>query len=596
MDPMNYTMSNSYSRSNGHYDPVHSASSPWVPHPLSQNPAPYPWPVPNPNLPHLYSHHVGPPAPNSGPDPYSQPAAMLPPLQNLPASGSFSGNMHGPISPRFHSHPQSYRSSMPLPVPPIHASTGSHSHDAAFANQIPSSTDMEWQSHIPGNPGPEVYSMHQSNYPYADSGVNNFGHNHNHGNAYLPQFVSAPQPPPPHFPTPTRRNHPSSGSLVTRGFGGILPSPNRPTPPTSGFRRTNPRQRRSASFRSMAAEVGREDDDGGPFAIAEYGHQSPGGTYSSEETEEMMIRHMQLARGSVSTKMVASKLTLRSLQSVKLEELPEADLSCVICYNEYGVETPEGINEAPLRLPKCGHVFGDHCIKKWFEDSDSCPYCRDKLHSEPKTQPGTSTRAFINLIRSRGGPPSSLGAEELSDILRLRAHYAGDRRIDSPTRHASAQTARRSPPTEGGEHQHRRTRARHGSSSTHDATPLPESRNQTASGETPTQPAAPGIELPSIRQQVEQLPVEGQVQEWRRGNAQAANAVSTTTQDPSTEIQLPPAVLPELSPFPPQEARDQDRISRTLRNPLQAQIGSPYEGLGNNETAPDMPYRSTQAW
>jgi hypothetical protein len=77
----------------------------------------------------------------------------------------------------------------------------------------------------------------------------------------------------------------------------------------------------------MAAEVGREDDDGGPFAIAEYGHQSPGGTYSSEETEEMMIRHMQLARGSVSTKMVASKLTLRSLQSVKLEELPEADLS-----------------------------------------------------------------------------------------------------------------------------------------------------------------------------------------------------------------------------------------------------------------------------
>ncbi|KAJ4130913.1 hypothetical protein NW768_006452 [Fusarium equiseti] len=347
----------------------------------------------------------------------------------------------------------------------------------------------------------------------------------------------------------------------------------------------------------MAAEVGREDGDEGSFGIAEYGHRSPGGSHSSEETEEMMIRHMQLARGSVSTKMVASKLTLRSLQSVKLEELPEADRSCVICYNEYGVETPEGINEAPLRLPKCGHVFGDHCIKKWFEDSDSCPYCRDKLHSEPKTQPGTSTRAFINLIRSRGGPPSSWRAEELSDILRLSAHYAGgDRRIDSPTRYASAQAARRSPPTEGGEHQHRRTRARHGSSNAHDAVPLPESRNQTASGETPTQPAAPGIELPSIRQQVERLPVEGQIQEWRRGNAQAANAVTTTTQDPSTETQLPPAVLPELSPFPPQEARDEGRISRTLRNPLQVQIGSPYEGLGNNETAPDMPYRSTQAW
>jgi hypothetical protein len=26
------------------------------------------------------------------------------------------------------------------------------------------------------------------------------------------------------------------------------------------------------------------------------------------------------------------------------------------------------------------------------------------------------------------------------------------------------------------------------------------------------------------------------------------------------------------------------------------QIGSPYEGLGNNETAPDMPYHSNQRW
>ena len=56
---------------------------------------------------------------------------------------------------------------------------------------------------------------------------------------------------------------------------------------------------------------------------------------------------------------------------------------CVICYNDFGVPNPEGINEAPLRLPKCRHVFGDHCIKKWFEESDSCPYCRDKLQSEP---------------------------------------------------------------------------------------------------------------------------------------------------------------------------------------------------------------------
>lgn len=38
--------------------------------------------------------------------------------------------------------------------------------------------------------------------------------------------------------------------------------------------------------------------------------------------------------------------------------------------------------EKPIRLPKCKHIFGDKCIRKWFEDNDTCPYCRDKLPSE----------------------------------------------------------------------------------------------------------------------------------------------------------------------------------------------------------------------
>ncbi|KAI0142792.1 hypothetical protein GGR57DRAFT_378290 [Xylariaceae sp. FL1272] len=87
-------------------------------------------------------------------------------------------------------------------------------------------------------------------------------------------------------------------------------------------------------------------------------------------------------RSSRPAKRVASKKAIASLQSVDLADLPESEKTCVICYNDFGVENPEGINEAPLRLPKCRHVFGDHCIKKWFEDSDSCPYCRDKVHSE----------------------------------------------------------------------------------------------------------------------------------------------------------------------------------------------------------------------
>lgn len=38
--------------------------------------------------------------------------------------------------------------------------------------------------------------------------------------------------------------------------------------------------------------------------------------------------------------------------------------------------------ESPIRLPNCKHIFGEKCIKKWFQDSDTCPYCRDKLPSE----------------------------------------------------------------------------------------------------------------------------------------------------------------------------------------------------------------------
>jgi hypothetical protein len=77
----------------------------------------------------------------------------------------------------------------------------------------------------------------------------------------------------------------------------------------------------------MATEVGREDEDEGYYGPPEYVLHSPGGSDSSPEADELFIRQMQIARGSVSTKMVASKITLRSLQSVKLEELPEADRS-----------------------------------------------------------------------------------------------------------------------------------------------------------------------------------------------------------------------------------------------------------------------------
>lgn len=79
-----------------------------------------------------------------------------------------------------------------------------------------------------------------------------------------------------------------------------------------------------------------------------------------------------------------SRAALDSLVTVTNEELEagKVDNSCIICYNEFNVSNPEGVTEKPLRLPKCGHVFGDVCIKQWFEDKVTCPYCRDKLPVE----------------------------------------------------------------------------------------------------------------------------------------------------------------------------------------------------------------------
>lgn len=67
------------------------------------------------------------------------------------------------------------------------------------------------------------------------------------------------------------------------------------------------------------------------------------------------------------------------------------------------MSNPEGLIEKPIRLPKCKHIFGDKCIKKWFEDSDSCPYCRDKLPSEMSVRKGIAieTLSAVRAHRER---------------------------------------------------------------------------------------------------------------------------------------------------------------------------------------------------
>ncbi|KAI8630573.1 hypothetical protein F5Y19DRAFT_474365 [Xylariaceae sp. FL1651] len=133
----------------------------------------------------------------------------------------------------------------------------------------------------------------------------------------------------------------------------------------------------------------------GDMSLMEFVESFPGAISDGEGP----ISGQQFFRGSVSGKRVASKKALAALQSVNIADLPESERTCVICYNDFGVANPEGINEAPLRLPKCKHVFGDHCIKKWFEESDSCPYCRDKVPSEPQHMGPRRAHSVLRFMR-----------------------------------------------------------------------------------------------------------------------------------------------------------------------------------------------------
>jgi hypothetical protein len=115
---------------------------------------------------------------------------------------------------------------------------------------------------------------------------------------------------------------------------------------------------------------------------------------------------------------------------------------CIICYNEFGVRNPDGFIESPVRLPKCKHVFGDRCLKQWLQDSDSCPYCRDKLPSEPKRNPPSDDvrriiarnqhDPFIVADAARNQADSSAAAMALDREQHYQQYlqYRSDRRDD----------------------------------------------------------------------------------------------------------------------------------------------------------------------
>lgn len=235
---------------------------------------------------------------------------------------------------------------------------------------------------------------------------------------------------------------------------------------------------------SASASVGLRSQSGAAYTegISDASPASPGSSLDDDSDPDengprfhyaglRSVRQAQLLRGQMSNKRVASQRAIKTLQNVDIEGLPENERTCVICYNDFGVPSPEGVSEHPLRLPKCKHVFGNHCILKWFEDADSCPYCRDKLHSEPAPPSRELLRRTYQVARfdAELGMPSYRRAIQAlrrdTPGVDIYHQYAMHSRGSQPPpegshREPSAAGERRAPPDDPNDTQ-RRQRPRH---------------------------------------------------------------------------------------------------------------------------------------
>ncbi|KAK1996271.1 hypothetical protein LX36DRAFT_124482 [Colletotrichum falcatum] len=473
-------------RSTMHYDPVHASANYW--HPTGQLP-PYHW------QPHMLGHR-----PQLVPQHRSSNSASEPHFYNHgPASsfgnglGGYSGAPSNEMGGHQTMHPSFSHSQLPPPVRYGHSTPlapgqpttaqplftpertfgqNTTSRNTAF-NAASHSLNTSAPSLTQDSSEPSVEPPHASQSATTEStGAPNQAPPPSAGI----QFGSAPpssatqhHPPFPPSPYRTHRSTPS-GEMNAVAAGSGLPSfhahayagpSSSSSTSASNFvppnlRRAPGNPRRTLSRRQSPPSDGDMDSERELRMMEQVIHASGSAGRLMEGDHHMdPVRAAQFLRGSVTTKYVASSSAIQSLQSVPISDLPESERTCVICYNEFGVETPEGVREAPLRLPKCKHVFGDHCIKKWLEDSDSCPYCRDKVPNEPRI---TSTNPNVNsMLRARS--QAILGG--YSGFMRERDANLLQDDSSRLSAAASGHGERRSPPTDSGESR-RRIRPRHG--------------------------------------------------------------------------------------------------------------------------------------
>ncbi|KAI1107007.1 hypothetical protein F4804DRAFT_329754 [Jackrogersella minutella] len=611
------------SRSNYHFDPVHGNPHFWQ------------------TLPSPYSRWSA--------DPVFQPTPpIMPPSPGQVSPPPYTPNGLNPYNPH-QSSPYRYRPMLSLQriggTAPIQHSQGNFS----GSNQ-----GQQTQSGIGGgtNPGAGTHgsthgSTHSATHSPRPNGtlpsINSIpslptNHNHNLQTQTFPHNSRQTQPQPSgrHSPPPfVRQSSMPSTSLsmaeVTVSSSGGRNEAGPSQPASSSPPRQTPAASRTANMSREVLGTGRatgftpthrrgltrlpssesgfsSDDESDHDAVAmSLIEAAVSGPPAEAGVGDERLRAQQLMRGTLSAKRVASKKALTSLESVAISTLPENERTCVICYNDYGAETPEGNSEQPLRLPRCKHVFGDHCIKKWFEESDSCPYCRDRVPSEPQYRHAMNSHNVYRFLRQHQqiqmsmrtsrendrGDPESLGRPSDS-VLNGFAALASSPFADLEYGAMGGPATRRANGPDGMSMYNSRTPAWHGSSGERHS-PLPfnevsenrrrvRPRHGSLRGFPPTRPHFPPSNNASQTQQYPWMSRASQNQNQNQPQNHMHNRQhSTSTQNPAGrsayDISVPPF------PYQPQMAAP----SEPYLNPLN--ITSP---TGTTEEYPTLPHMRTQ--
>jgi hypothetical protein len=77
------------------------------------------------------------------------------------------------------------------------------------------------------------------------------------------------------------------------------------------------------------------------------------------------------------------------------------DEQCAICLDEL----PPNHDETLHTLPRCSHVFHEHCIATWLRQENTCPKCRAKTHErteEPDVENGETRINHVGVINHDG--------------------------------------------------------------------------------------------------------------------------------------------------------------------------------------------------